>query len=180
MEKIQNKGIQKKGIALNQAFGAILTVVLIGVLVVIALVLFSSLGATFNTISSTTLNETITTVTEVAQAVTNATACGFSLGTLAAFNATGGELIVVADYTTTSGGLLATTAAAEVSGYNNTDWNVTYTFLSGGEACVANQTMIAQFATYPVLIGLIGTIIFLGLVIGVLVASFVFGGRRGV
>jgi len=39
--------------------------------------------------------------------------------------------------------------------------------------------MVDQFATYPVLIGLVGTIVFLGLVIGVLVASFVFGGKGG-
>ena len=38
--------------------------------------------------------------------------------------------------------------------------------------------MIAQFGTYPVLVGLVGTIIFLGLVIGVLVSAFVFGGRK--
>jgi hypothetical protein len=37
--------------------------------------------------------------------------------------------------------------------------------------------MITQFANYPTLVGLVGTIIFLGLVIGVLVASFVFGGK---
>jgi len=39
--------------------------------------------------------------------------------------------------------------------------------------------MITQFGTYPALVGLVGTIVFLGLVIGVLVASFVFGGRGG-
>ncbi len=43
----------------------------------------------------------------------------------------------------------------------------------------ATEAMITQFANYPALIGLVGTIVFLGLVIGVLVASFVFGGRGG-
>lgn len=86
----------KKGIQLNQAFGAVLAVVLIAVLVIIAIFLFESLGDSFTTDS-------------------------------AADNAT-------------------------------TD-------------------MITQFATYPALVGLVGTIIFLGLVIGVLVASFLFGGR---
>lgn len=87
----------KKGIALNQAFGAVLTLVLVAVLVIIAIFLFVNLGSTF-TVDS------------------------------AEFNAT--------------------------------------------------QEMITQFGTYPTLIGLVGTIIFLGLVIGVLVASFVFGGRN--
>jgi len=86
----------KKGIALNQAFGAVLTLVLVAVLVIIAIFLFVNLGATFDADS------------------------------------------------------------AELN---------------------ATNEMIVQFGTYPVLIGLVGTIIFLGLVIGVLVASFVFGGR---
>lgn len=87
---------QKKGIALNQAFGAVLTVVLIGVLVIIAIFLFVNLGNTFD---------------------------------------------------------------------------------AGSAEANATDVMIAQFGTYPVLVGLVGTIIFLGLVIGVLVASFVFGGK---
>lgn len=86
----------KKGIALNQAFGAVLAVVLIGVLVIVGIFLFANLQATFTTGS-------------------------------AAYNASG--------------------------------------------------TMITQFASFPTLVGLVGTIVFLGLVIGVLVASFVFGGK---
>ncbi len=86
----------KKGIALNQAFGAVLTLVLVAVLVIIAIFLFVNLGDTF------------------------------------------------------------TADSAEKN---------------------ATDVMIAQFGTYPTLVGLVGTIIFLGLVIGVLVASFVFGGK---
>lgn len=88
----------KKGIALNQAFGAVLTLVLVGVLVIIAIFLFVTLGDTF------------------------------------------------------------TAGTAEAN---------------------ATNEMITQFGTYPALVGLVGTIIFLGLVIGVLVASFVFGGKGG-
>jgi len=88
----------KKGIALSQAFGAVLTLVLVAVLVIIAIFLFVNLGATF------------------------------------------------------------TAGSAEAN---------------------ATDVMITQFGTYPTLVGLVGTIIFLGLVIGVLVASFVFGGKGG-
>ena len=88
----------KRGIQLSQAFGAVLTLVLVAVLVIISIFLFSSLGATFT----------------------------------------------------------ANSAAAN-----------------------ATTTMITQFGNYPTLVGLVGTIIFLGIVIGVLVASFAFGGKRG-
>ena len=53
-------------------------------------------------------------------------------------------------------------------------------FTDNSAADNATDSMITQFATYPALVGLVGTIVFLGLVIGVLVASFVFGGRRSV
>ena len=90
------RDINKKGIQLNQAFAAVLAVVLIAVLVIIAIFLFEALGDSFT----------------------------------------------------------ANTAADN-----------------------ATNDMITQFATYPALVGLVGTIVFLGLVIGVLVGSFIFGGR---
>jgi len=54
------------------------------------------------------------------------------------------------------------------------------TFTANSAEANATETMITQFGNYPALVGLVGTIIFLGVVIGVLVASFAFGGRRGV
>ena len=88
---------QKKGIQLSQAFGAVLALVLVGVLVIIAIFLFVSLSATFD---------------------------------------------------------------------------------AGSAEKNASDDLIVQFGTYTPLIGLVGTVIFLGIVIGVLVSSFAFGGRR--
>ncbi len=93
LRKINNK----KGIQLSQAFGAVLTLVLVAVLVVIAIFLFVTLGESF------------------------------------------------------------TVDSAEAN---------------------ASADLVTEFGNYTSLIGLVGTIIFLGLVIGVLVASFAFGGRR--
>ncbi len=175
MKSIYEYNKVKKGIALNQAFGAVLTVVLIGVLVIIAIFLFVNLGSSLNTQAASVTNQTLA----VSGATTvNTTACGLnSLGSFTAYNATGGELIPANNYTITGGGELTPVATSEYDGF---DWNLTYGYLQGGDACTANNTMITQFATYPVLVGLIGTIVFLGLVIGVLVASFVFNGKRGV
>ena len=52
-------------------------------------------------------------------------------------------------------------------------------FTANSAAANATNTMVTQFGAYPALVGLVGTIIFLGIVIGVLVASFAFGGRKG-
>ena len=89
----------KKGIMLNQAFGAVLTLVLVAVLVIVAIYLFTNLSSTF------------------------------------------------------------TAGTAERN---------------------ATNIMITQFGNYPTLVGLVGTIIFLGIVIGVLVGAFAFGGKQGV
>jgi hypothetical protein len=45
-------------------------------------------------------------------------------------------------------------------------------FTASSAEANATDEMVTQFATYPALVGLVGTIIFLGIVIGVLVASF--------
>lgn len=58
------------------------------------------------------------------------------------------------------------------------EMTVSWTYIVTSSASSASNSMINQFATYPALIGLVGTIIFLGLVIGILVVSFVFGGRK--
>lgn len=49
----------------------------------------------------------------------------------------------------------------------------------GSAARNATNTMITQFGTFPALIGLVGTIIFLALVIGVLIGSFAYGSKKG-
>lgn len=56
--------------------------------------------------------------------------------------------------------------------------NLSSTFTAGSAEANAADTMIVQFGTYPVLIGLVGTVLFLGLVIGVLVVNFARGGSR--
>ena len=45
-------------------------------------------------------------------------------------------------------------------------------------AANASNNMVTQFAGYVVLVGLVGTIVFLGVVIGVLISSFAAGGKR--
>ena len=168
----------KKGIQLSQAFGAVLAIVLVGVLVIVAIVLFVNLKGVETATPQFENNQTLSpNVTEVGSAVSNASACDFSAFVVVnATNNSGGEIINSANYTVTSNGNVAFTGAT--TGYNNTVWDVSYTYTEGGSTCEASEDLIVQFATYPALIGLVGTVIFLGIVIGVLVGSFAFGGRR--
>ena len=171
----------KKGIQLSQAFGAVLTLVLVAVLVIIAIVIFVSLATSFagtSTVSVT--NESITMPGTGIVAVDNADTCSFGgFGSTVAINKTvdssGGPdnvtLVLSTDYQVFANGSIG----------NITTWNesvISYTNTFGSAACDASEDMVTEFGNYTSLVGLVGTIIFLGLVIGILVTAFAFGGRR--
>jgi len=166
----------KKGIQLNQAFGAVLAVVLVAVLVIIAVFLFDVLAGDFSTTTFTVVNETGVTIDFPGVSLTPSAcfATNFVIS-LALNNSNGTDVIVAANYSVSNTGLLINET---LLAYDNA--TITYTYIGGEGACNASQDLITQFATYPALVGLVGTIVFLGLVIGVLVASFVFSGKRGV
>jgi len=168
--------MNKKGIQLNQAFGAVLTLVLISVLVIIGIYLVSSMNNSFPLSSVTVINES-GAINVTGYILTNITSCRATNPVITGIvNTTGGATVETANYT------LDTTTWTVT---NTTDWNfdavkITYTFDYGGKTCEAADTTITQFSGYPALVGLVGTIIFLGIVIGVLVGAFAFGGKQGV
>ncbi len=166
---------KKKGIQLNQAFGAVLAVVLVAVLVIIAILLFELLGNTFVNTSATTINETGAFINSTLYTVDNASACNFnSFAVTAAINVSDNVTILAANYTVDS--VAGTITNATATTFDNV--LLSYTYNWGGASCEATEEMVTQFATYPALVGLVGTIVFLGLVMGILVTAFVFGGRR--
>ncbi len=169
---------QKKGIQLSQAFGAVLTLVLVAVLVIIAIVIFVTLGTSFGGVSSVTINNESGYLNQTGYTLDAAGNCNFEIsGLTGIWNLTSGAIIPSANYTLTSAGVLTNATSGTWPSINV---NMTYTYTWGSEACDASDNMTDEFANYTSLIGLVGTIIFLGLVIGVLVAAFAFGGRREV
>jgi len=167
----------KKGIQLNQAFGAVLTLVLVAVLVIIAIVIFVTLGTSFEGASDviTVSNESGFNMT-AGMAVSSAINCSF--GDLVVTGVENGtDIWESTNYESNSiTGVVVNTTSFDL----NTSVNISYTYTWGTEACTASDNMTTEFSNYTSLIGLVGTIIFLGLVIGVLVASFAFGGRKDV
>ena len=188
---------KKKGIQLNQAFGAVLTLVLVAVLVIVAIVIFVELTTSFEGTSTVTITNESTFVTGISIVHANSTDytivaagnCSFAspalttawgsynqtqtdegIGNLpAGFNVT----IPLVNVTMSAAGIINN---ATIANYSNISASYTYTW--GSEACTASENMTTEFGNYTSLVGLVGTIIFLGLVIGVLVASFAFGGRE--
>lgn len=173
----------KKSIQLSQAFGAVLTLVLVAVLVIVAIVIFVQLAASFAGTTSVTINnETLTAVTEAGVAITGATLCQFNdFSVTEIYNETENAIVPTNNYTVDASAGTVTYSGGAGAGallYNNTDWDVTGTYTWGSGACDASESMTTEFGNYTSLIGLVGTIIFLGLVIGILVTAFAFGGRR--
>ncbi len=172
----------KKGIQLSQAFGAVLTLVLVAVLVIVAIVIFVSLATSFaGTSSVTVINETGAFVNITGYTVDDAGACSFgdALATEVWGNVSGTPFVIpAANYTLTSTTGILTNATVVPNATQYNDATISYTYTFGSAACDASESMVTEFSNYTSLIGLVGTIIFLGLVIGILVVAFAFGGRR--
>jgi hypothetical protein len=163
----------KKGIELNQAFGAVLTLVLVAVLVIVAIVIFVNLSSSFAGTSSVTVtNESLTPTAQVS----NASVSQFGGFSVTAARNSSGVLMSSGNYTTSADGTITNTTA--LTGDSATPWQVDYTYTWASTAGTASDNMTSEFGNYTSLIGLVGTIIFLGLVIGVLVASFALSNRR--
>lgn len=164
----------KKGIQLNQAFSAVLTLVLVAVLIIIGIYMFTSLGATFTNYQTVSVINETGTINAAGHTLANSTVCNYAAQSVSAIWTSGGtSLIPPANYTVT--GSVITNATL----LTYTGALVSYSHTWGGPACTASATAVSNFSGYPALIGLVGTIIFLGIVIGVLVASFVFGRKEG-
>lgn len=171
----------KRGIQLNEAAGAVLMIVLVAVLVIVSMVLFTNLGTSLDqSTTAVNVNESITALT----VGTNLSAINLPDGSCAAGvvavwgNATEIVTISSGNYTQTNCQIANTTSTYSYG--TAPKWNITYTYTYSAPTAATNasSTSITQFAGYPALIGLVGTIVFLGIVIGVLVASFAFGSNK--
>ena len=167
--------MNKKGIQLSQAFGAVLTLVLVSVLVIIAIVIYVSLATGFTGTSSALANDESITPTDAGVLLGGASNCSAEDFVVSSAINNSGDILSSPNYTVNSATGLFTNLTSES---DVAAWSVNYTYTWGSTACTASENMVSEFGNYTSLIGLVGTIIFLGLVIGVLVASFAFGGRR--
>ena len=172
--------INKKGIPLSGAFGAVLAVVLIALLVIISLVLLTSINTTLDTdnTAATVVNESLARATT--EGITLTTGASAKNGVCGAvteiWNATN---VVIGVGNVTQATNCVVTNTTNLASYGTTlTYSYPYTYSAETAASNATNTSITQFAGYPALIGLVGTIIFMGIIIGVLVMSFVFGNKN--
>jgi len=116
-------------------------------------------------------NETLTTVDEIGEYVSNRTVCAFSGASVVEVTLEDNGTIVSADnYTINSDtGLLQYIGGTDDHEWNNTDWNATYTF-TGGKRISCDATLDADeaLAKIPKNLKLLATAVIFGAVLFVI------------
>ena len=93
--------------------------------------------------SATTTNETIGPVNETGVMLYNSIQCGFqSLSVNTVINKTSNVALLSDNYTVSSAGLVKFASSNNAKGFNNSYWNVTYSYTYGGLGC--NATIQAE------------------------------------
>ena len=180
LEKIKRRK-KKKG---QLSIGDAPTVVLLVALVFLVMATTAFIGEKYedaltNKLTSySALNETLTTVTEAGEYLylnsLRDPVCSISR----VINTTSGELIASGNYTTTNC-LIQATSHATTSGYNNTNWNVTYTGTYSQLTVASNTTaeLQTEISNNTSIAGIVLTISLIGIVLGILISVFL-GMRR--
>ena len=120
----------------------VLTLIIAGFVLIMGLIMLDELYMETPNTSTNTHNETLTTVTEAGETVSNSTLCGFRMSNVHVYNYTLGTELTDANYTyNLRSGLVQFTGAS--TEYNNSNWLINYTAtFSYGEACEgANSTL---------------------------------------
>lgn len=150
-------------------FGAIALVTGVIILIAIASLIVGSIlqSNVFTTESGTNSDETLTNVS-------NITAKDFAiLSTLpnavctlsAVVNATGGETIAAANYTESTTCRLIATDEGAAGDYNNTDWNITYSYTDNSGVIINVTTLTDGFSAF--VLGIVTFLGIIGIIIGI-------------
>ena len=169
LRKIQNK----KG-AIGEVYALIRVLFVIGVFAALALMISTEFrDKSFLSTSGTNTNETLTTVTEAGEDFTVSSYRSISCVIVAVYNATGGEVIGSGNYTQTNCNL----ASADAE-YNNTDWNVTYTYSYKADTAASDGVNDTMYVIKDDLIGWLG-IVAIGIIGFALMKYFNSGNKAG-
>jgi hypothetical protein len=165
----------KKGeLGMNMLVPGILMLVIAGFVLVMGLIMLDELLLDVADTSSTTYNETLTTVAETGETVTNAGSCGFHNFVVSeVFNASSADPINSGNYTVDARQGIVYASGATI--WNNTDWNVTYSYDSStSEACSGTNTTLDALGDFGDYIDLI----VLGVVLAVIISLVMWGFAR--
>jgi len=161
----------------------VIALIVIGIVIGIGFLVLEEFKSNLSENTATVNNETVSKVTEAGKYVAyNYTTAGIncynSFVPLVVTNATGGEVIASGNYSYDSNGKIWAVTAT----YNNTDWNVTYTYKYGGEACAGVSSTITATRKVPTWLPLVVILLIVGVLLWLLfkvIPSGVSGVRFG-
>jgi len=170
MKTLKNKKAQVQTIA-----PSIMMLVLAGLILIVGLIMTQELRDLDTLKFSTTIsNETLTTVSNITvETVANTGAAGFSAFSVSTItNATDGVVIDSGNYTVGSAGTIIATDGGALSTFNNTDWNATYSYNSGGQAYISANDTVVGLGSFADFWEIIILAIVISVVIGLLLIVF--------
>lgn len=182
--------MNKKGIlGIEYVKPILVSLLILAVLVVVIFLITTSLTTTVESSESARsekiVNQTLTTVTESGESLTQATyrQCAITSSTVVIINSTDNAVIPSTNYTVNSGCRISF-SGTEATFYNNTNWKFsgTITFKSPessqilGNITVGSTNFFKQIPTFMTLLGVVVLILIIGIVIATVMR---FQGREG-
>lgn len=166
---------------INIIVPSVLALVLAAVVLIFSLLMMDEIYNDTDDTTTTKVNQTITAVSHAAKAlVGNGDCLAAQFSVSACVNATSGTVVPSTNYTVsaTAGTILYKTAQGDVSGFNSSNWNCTYTYVHGDEACMAANDSIVNIGKIGDYFDLIVLAVIVAIIIGVMLAAFAIRGKN--
>jgi len=169
--KFNSLNEDKRGLGIQDLYPVIIIIATVAILLAIIMMVMTAWIGVTNTKTATITNESLTSVNISGVTVSNATRCGFdNFVVVRATNTSGNETISSGNYTTDAdAGIIYAVDSAE---YNNTLWDIVYTFNYGGDDCEAVEDIIGSYEDFVPWIGIILLVIAAAIVLGIVIHSF--------
>jgi hypothetical protein len=165
------KQTNKKSLSIQDAYPAVLAVAVVGILVVVLIYFFMSMQTAVGSWNVVQVVNETGTINTAGHLLANSSDCNFASPSIELMIASDGEVIPASNYTIKGKYVVNATKTTY------TDANMTYSYTNGGTACTSALNTTNQFSGIIPLIGLLLVITLIGVVIGVLLYSFM-GGRQ--
>lgn len=162
--------MKKKG-QLGTLQTIIITLIIIGLVLGVGFLLLEEFKSTTSEKVATVVNETLTTMSHSGKVVTkNVTTvdCFNSFSVATCINSTSATLISPENYTiTATTGLIAYIGKSNTAGFNNSNWNCTYSYNYGTDACAGVVTTIEATKKVPTWLGIVVILLIVGILLAI-------------
>lgn len=163
----------KRGLGIGDIYPIVLTIAVVAILITIIMLVFNEWQGITNKLEGETINDTLNTVDEFGEYVDNATVCGFDDWVITKVtNESTGETVTAGNYSYDEDTGEIWYADVEAGQFNNTNWNISYTFVYGGEDCEAMRTISTDYVDFVKWIGIILLVVAAAIILGVVISSF--------